>query len=87
MPQQSLLSDITVIPTRTDWRYLAALLDVYSRSVIGWSLAEKADRGLLLSNRYNAKHRSYEPVRRLLDRQFRLQMANMAYRIVRTTYP
>ena len=30
------LSDITYIPTREGWLYLAAILDVYSRAVVGW---------------------------------------------------
>lgn len=47
-PNKVWVGDITVVPTRTGWLYLAVLLDLYSRSVIGWSTAEKADRRLLV---------------------------------------
>jgi putative transposase len=47
-PNKVWVGDITVIPTRAGWLYLAVLLDLYSRSVIGWSMAEKADRSLLI---------------------------------------
>ncbi|WP_423144816.1 DDE-type integrase/transposase/recombinase [Pseudomonas viridiflava] len=39
---------MTVVPTRAGWLYLAVLLDLYPRSVVGWSMAEKADRNLLI---------------------------------------
>ncbi|WMS89215.1 IS3 family transposase [Pleionea litopenaei] len=34
------VSDITYIPTSTGWIYLAVIIDLYSRAVIGWQLAE-----------------------------------------------
>lgn len=33
------VSDITYIRTRSGWLYLAAVLDLYSRKVIGWAMA------------------------------------------------
>ena len=30
--------DITYIPTRTGWLYLAVVIDLYSRRVVGWSM-------------------------------------------------
>lgn len=38
------VSGITYIPTRTGWSYLAVLIDLYSRKVVGWALAA-ADAG------------------------------------------
>jgi putative transposase len=32
--------DITYIPTAEGWRYLAVVLDLYSRRVVGWALAD-----------------------------------------------
>lgn len=32
--------DITFIPTSVGWRYLAVLIDLYSRRVVGWSLSD-----------------------------------------------
>ena len=31
--------DITYIPTQTGWLYLAVVIDLYSRQVVGWSMA------------------------------------------------
>jgi len=37
-PNQCWLSDVTYIPTREGWLYLAAVLDLYSRAVVGWAM-------------------------------------------------
>ncbi|MBK7464636.1 MAG: IS3 family transposase [Betaproteobacteria bacterium] len=37
------VSDITYIPTREGWLYLAAILDLYSRAVVGWSMSRSLD--------------------------------------------
>ncbi len=37
------MSDITYIPTREGWLYLAAVLDVYSRAVVGWAMSRTLD--------------------------------------------
>ena len=33
------LSDVTYIPTRESWLYLAAVMDVYSRAIVGWGMS------------------------------------------------
>jgi len=38
-PNKVWMSDITYIATRSGWVYLAVVLDLYSRRVVGWSLA------------------------------------------------
>lgn len=38
--------DITYIPTRQGWLYLAAVLDIYSRKIVGWAMSHKADQPL-----------------------------------------
>jgi putative transposase len=40
-PDSVWVSDITYIWTRQGWMYLAVILDLYSRKVVGWSLAER----------------------------------------------
>jgi putative transposase len=37
-PNQVWVSDITYIPTREGWLYLAVLIDLFSRSVVGWAM-------------------------------------------------
>jgi len=39
-PDRAWAADITYIPLSTGWGYLAVILDLYSRKVIGWSLAD-----------------------------------------------
>ncbi len=35
------VGDITYIPTSEGWLYLAAVIDVFSRKVVGWSMSER----------------------------------------------
>lgn len=39
-PGQALVTDITYVATREGWLYLAVVIDVFSRCVIGWSVSE-----------------------------------------------
>lgn len=39
-PNQYWVGDITYIPTKSGWLYLATVIDLYSRQVIGWSMAD-----------------------------------------------
>lgn len=39
-PGTQLRSDITYLPTREGWLYLAVVIDGFSRSVLGWKLAD-----------------------------------------------
>ena len=39
-PNQTYVGDITYIHTREGWLYLAVVIDLYSRQVVGWSMAE-----------------------------------------------
>jgi transposase InsO family protein len=45
-PNACWLSDITYIPTREGWLYLAAVLDVYSRAIVGWAMSRTLDCNL-----------------------------------------
>ena len=38
-PNQTWVSDITYIRTRSGWLYLAVVLDLYARKVVGWAMA------------------------------------------------
>jgi putative transposase len=41
--------DITYLPTRQGWLYLAVVLDLYSRRVVGWSISRWSDRRLVIN--------------------------------------
>lgn len=43
------LGDVTFIPTRQGWLYLAILLDLYSRQVVGWSTQTQQNTELTLA--------------------------------------
>ncbi len=40
-PNERWVSDIAFIPTRAGWLYLAVIIDLYSRAVIGWSMDKR----------------------------------------------
>jgi putative transposase len=39
-PNEKWLADITYIDTDEGWLYLAAVLDLYARAIVGWSMAD-----------------------------------------------
>jgi transposase InsO family protein len=47
-PNRIWAGDITFIPTRRGWLYLAVVLDLYSRRVVGWAMSERRDSQLAL---------------------------------------
>ncbi len=46
-PNQRWVSDITFIPTREGWLYLAVIMDLYSRAVIGWAMDKRMKTALV----------------------------------------
>ena len=47
-PNQVWLADLTYLPTREGWLYLAAVMDLASRRIVGWSTSERMDQRLVL---------------------------------------
>jgi transposase InsO family protein len=43
-PNQKWVTDITYIPTREGWLYLASVMDLYSRKIVGWHMGERMDQ-------------------------------------------
>jgi putative transposase len=48
-PGQQIVSDITYIPTREGWLYLAVVIDLFSRAILGWKVAPSLDATLVTS--------------------------------------
>ncbi len=48
-PNRIWAGDLTAIPTRAGWVYLAVILDLYSRRVIGWAMSRKPDQHVALT--------------------------------------
>lgn len=46
-PNEKWLCDITYVPTREGWLYLAAVLDIYSRKVVGWAMDRHMEQELV----------------------------------------
>lgn len=46
-PNQKWVGDITYLWTEAGWLYLAVILDLYSRQVIGWSMSERMTADLV----------------------------------------
>lgn len=42
------VGDITFVPTAEGWLYLAVLIDLYSRRVVGWAMSARIDQQLVL---------------------------------------
>lgn len=47
-PNQAWVADITYIPTFEGWLYLAAILDLFSRRVVGYAMSHRIDGKLVL---------------------------------------
>jgi transposase InsO family protein len=46
---QKWLADITYIPTAEGWLYLAAILDLFSRRIVGWAMSDRMTTDLTLA--------------------------------------
>lgn len=47
-PNQKWAGDITYISTSEGWLYLAVILDLYSRRIIGWAVSNRMKRDLVI---------------------------------------
>jgi len=54
MPDRVWAGDITFIPTSTGWLYLAVVIDLCSRRIVGWSLADHLRSELVLAALHQA---------------------------------
>ena len=42
-PNQKWVADITYIPTEEGWLYVAGVLDLFSRKIVGWDMSSQID--------------------------------------------
>jgi putative transposase len=47
-PDAVWVADITYIPTYESWLFLACVMDLYSRKIVGWSMREDLSAGLVV---------------------------------------
>ncbi len=48
-PDRVWVADITYVATGEGWLYVAAILDLYSRRIVGWAASERIDTALVLA--------------------------------------
>ena len=48
MPNEKWVSDITYVWTEEGWLYLAVVMDLYSRMIVGWAIAERMTSTLVM---------------------------------------
>ena len=48
-PNRVWAGDVTYLPTGDGWLYLAVLLDLFSRRIVGWAMSETNDEALTLA--------------------------------------
>ena len=49
LPNAAWVTDVTYVWTHEGWLYLAAILDLFSRRVVGWAVSANNDRALAIS--------------------------------------
>jgi transposase InsO family protein len=61
-PNEKWLTDITYIRTEVGWLYLAVVLDMYSRRIVGWAMSGRMTSDLTISALKMAlQHRDVQP--------------------------
>jgi len=81
-PNKKWATDITYIPTAHGWLYLAVILDLSSRSVVGWSMSDCCDEELV-ENALNMALARRRPKTGLLHHSDRgSQYTSRAYRLL-----
>lgn len=74
------VADITYVPTSEGWLYLAGVMDLYSRQIIGWSLRENLESGGALQALARALEKRGHPRRVIHHSDRGVQYASAPYR-------
>jgi transposase InsO family protein len=81
-PNKKWVTDITYVPTTQGWLYLAVVLDLYSRFVVGWSMSAHCDEELV-ENAFHMALARRRPTAGLLHHSDRgCQYTSRAYRLL-----
>lgn len=79
-PNQLWVADITYIETQEGWLYLAAILDLYSRKIVGWAMSERIDTALVASALSMALLHRQPPAKLLFHSDRGVQYASSDFR-------
>jgi transposase InsO family protein len=79
-PNQVWVADITYIHTQEGWLFVAAILDLYSRKIVGWAMSERLDTALTLKALFMALLHRQPPAHLLFHSDRGVQYASADYR-------
>jgi transposase InsO family protein len=85
-PNEKWVADITYIATAEGWLYLAAVMDLYSRRIVGWAMADTLARSLPLAALQMALETRQPPPGLLHHSDRGSQYASQDYQAVLTKY-
>ena len=85
-PNCTWLCDITYVPTDEGWLYLAAVLDLFSRRIVGWQLDDTLETSLALKALHLALGRRQPPAGLLHHSDRGCQYASADYQAVLTAH-
>ena len=79
-PNPKCVADITYIPTHQGWTYLATVMDLYARRIVGWATSKRIDTALISEALHKAV-KDRQPGKGLLHHSDRgSQYASKSYR-------
>jgi Transposase and inactivated derivatives len=79
-PNQIWVADITYIQTGENWLFVAAIMDLYSRKIVGWAMGERIDTALILKALFMALLHRQPPPSLLFHSDRGVQYASADYR-------
>lgn len=79
-PNQIWVADITYIQTGQNWLFVAAIMDLYSRKIVGWAMGERIDTALILKALFMALLHRQPPASLLFHSDRGVQYASSDYR-------
>lgn len=85
-PNQKWCSDITYVWTQEGWLYLCVYIDLYSRSVIGWSMGKRINKELVCNALMMALWRRGFPKNIIVHSDRGSQYASNKYRRMLESY-
>jgi len=85
-PDHKWLSDITYIPTGDGWLYLAAILDLYARRIVGWAMSDRMTSDLTLTALKQALQRRQPAMGLLLHSDQGSQYTDQSYQALLKTH-
>jgi putative transposase len=85
-PNTVWISDITYVPTLEGWLYLAVILDLFSRQVVGWAMSDRLTSGFVVKALYQAIGRRHPASRCIFHSDRGIQYASTDFRDVLRDY-